>query len=514
MAKKLRLAAILISSGIVLWCAQTAHATPEVPLDDLTYLRLYRLQDLGLIPVWPLSGIRPLTEAQIQSLLLQAGQPPDDLLVSPKIQGFWVKPIDRLDSRLALSSDTPRNYSVPARPREIDGAVELACEHQEGRPCGNGANGVLELDSSAGFGTWLSAFSRVQARAGSLDSGGSGVNIDRLYANLELGPAEFFAGRNVVSVGPGRRTQLIWGDQPPPLDHVGLTIHALEVPKVPVVVGGAYLVGTLDAPQRFAHSLVTIARGYLEIDNRLCLGMTNLLLLGGNGAPPFTFGQFIEEHLYRTGPQQSGGISDRRLALDATLQVRPLQSSFYTEVAFEDTRHQFLNALEYDTDYLVGWAASALGRDGRQGLLVEFHHTGVRSQEHGVFTSGMTSGGRTAGSPLGPDATSLYVSPRFDLKDGTVSLSPWSEVIHIGSDFYAFPDNGPIYRTSSGLAEIRLRAGLRALGLLRPGLWLQTDSFVEHVGNEAFQVATRTNAGVSVTVIWKGPGGLFGGAAR
>ena len=512
-AKRLRLAAVLVATGITFWCAQTALATPDVPLDDLTYLRLYRLQDLGLIPVWPLSGIRPLTEAHIQSLLLQAGLPPDDFLLSPEVKGFWLKPVDRLGSRLALSSDTLRNYSAPARPRDIDGAVELACEHQEGRPCGNGANGMLELDSSAGFGTWFSALSRMQARTGSSDSGGSGVNIDRLYVNLELGPAEFFAGRNVVSVGPGRRTQLIWGDQPPPLDHVGLTIHALKVPKVPIVLGGAYLVGMLDAPQRFPHSLVTISRGYLEVDNRLCLGVTNLLLLGGDGAPPFTFGQFIEEHLYRTGPQQSGGISDRRVAADLTLNIQPLQSTFYTEVAFEDSRRQFMSTLAYDTDYLVGWA-SALGRDGRHGLLIEFLHTGVRSQEHGMFTSGMTSGGRTAGPPLGPDATSLYVSPRFDLKNGKVSVSPWSELIHIGSDVYVFPDNGPIYRSSSGLAEIRLRAGLRVIDALRSGLWLQADSFIEHVGNEAFRVATRNNAGVSLAVIWKGPGGLVGGAGQ
>jgi len=174
-------------------------------------------------------------------------------------------------------------------------------------------------------------------------------------------------------------------------------------------MGGMHLVGMLDAPQAFAHILVTIARGYAEISDHLSLGITNLLLLAEIGAPHVGFGQFFEEHICRTGPLQSGGISNRRLACDLTLQVRPLRSTFYTEVAFEDTRRQFMSALAYDADYLVGWAASALGRDGRYGFLVEFHHTGVRSQEHGVFTSGMTSGGRTARSVHSAGSNAIFV---------------------------------------------------------------------------------------------------------
>ena len=491
-----------------------ALATPEVPLDDLTYARLYRLQDVGLIPVWPLSGTRPLTEAQIQSLLMSAGQPPDAFLLAPTILGFWVRPIARLTNRLTLASDLARPYSVPARPRSMNGSVDMVCEHQEGRPCGDGLHEVLEMDSSAGIGTWLSAFSRIQSRTGTSRSAATGLEIDRLYANLELGSVELAVGRNIIGIGPGRRTQLIWGDQPPPLDYVGLSVHSLKIPNVPIVLGGTYLVGMLDAPQRFAHSLVTIARGYAEISDRLCLGITNLLLLGGEDAPHVGFGQFFEEHVTRTGPWPGSGVSDRRVALDLTLQVRPLKSTFYTEMAFEDTRRQFVSALTYDTDYLVGWAASALGHKGRHGFLVELHHTGVRSQEHGLFTSGMTSGGRTAGSPLGPDATSVYVSPRWDFENTNVSISPWAEFIRIGSDVYDFPEHAAISRSSSGLAEIRSRAGLRVLGVLQPGLWMQAENFVEHVGNEAFQVSTRNNAGLSLTVIWRGVGGWGTAAAQ
>ncbi len=505
---------ILVAIGITLTDPRIARATPELPLDDPTYLQLYQLQDRGLIPVGSLSGVGPLTEAQIQSLLRIAGQRPSNFLLDPMTRGFWLRPVDRVAGRFSMGSGSGRSYSLPARPRDMAGALALPCEHQEGRPCGDGAHGLVELDTSAGYGTWLSAFSRLQARTGSTDSPGTGLNFDRLYANLELGSAELFAGRNVVAIGPGRHTQLIWGTQPPPLDHAGVSIRSLKLPSVPIALGGAYLVGRLDAPQRFPHSIVTITRAYVEISEQLRLGITNLLLLGGQGAPHLTLGQFVEEHVYRTGPADSQGASDRRTAVDLTLQIRPLNSTFYTEIAFEDSRQQFVSALAYDTDYLVGWATSAVGRGRRYGFLAEFHRTGVRSQEHGLFTSGMTSGGRTMGPPLGPDATSLYISPRWEIARETVWLSPWNELVRIGSDIYDFPENAAIARRSSGPVEFRWRAGLAVLGILHPRLWLQADSFVEHVGNEAFQLRTRINSGLSLSVMWRGNGDWVGTAAR
>ncbi len=72
-------------------------------------------------------------------------------------------------------------------------------------------------------------------------------SLDRLYANIEFGPVELLAGRNILSIGPGRHTQLIWGDQPPPLDQIGLSVHTLKIPRIPVEIGGKYVVGWLDS---------------------------------------------------------------------------------------------------------------------------------------------------------------------------------------------------------------------------------------------------------------------------
>jgi hypothetical protein len=230
--------------------------------------------------------------------------------------------------------------------------------------------------------------------------------------------------------------------------------------------------------------------------------MTNLLLIGGEGAPPVGFTQFIEEHVHRTGPWPGEGVSNRRLGYDASLQLKPLRSNVYFEFVFEDWRAQFKSALEYDTDYLLGWSTSGLGRSGNYGFVLELLHTGVRSQEHHLFASGVTSGGRTVGVALGPDATSLYASPRWMVQE-RVMLTPWVELIHIGSGMYVFPESAAIFRAASGLAEIRWRTGLGAVALLTDALWLDANGFFEHVHNDAFQTATRSNAGLALNINWR-----------
>ena len=487
---------------LALLLPKTAGASPEVALDDMEYLRLHELQDSGLVPVSILSTIGPITEAESQSLSHTAGQPFSGFQLDPIERSFWARPVDRLSSRWSLADDEPRTYSTAARPRQMLGAVELVCEHQEGRPCGNGGYGSVELDSASGYGSWLSAFSRLRAGAATNSQAPVGLEVDRLYANLELGPAQLMLGRDVLVIGPGRHTQLLWGTNAPPLDRVALTLRRLEVPSIPLALGGGYILGRLDGPQRFKNSLVSIARVHVEIADRLCLGMTNLLELGGEGAPHVGLWQFVKEHVSRTGRQQNGGISNRRLGYDATLQLKPLRSTLYTEFVFEDWRAQFRSTLAYDVDYLLGWSTSGLGRDGNYGFVVEFQRTGVRSQEHSVFTSGMTSGGHAVGSPLGPDAISVYASPHWRVHE-RVTLSPWTELIHIGSDTYVFPETSGIERTSSGLAEIRWRAGLSALATVRDNMWLEAGGFFERVHNEGFQTTARDNAGISLSVNWR-----------
>src|SRR5437762_2915752 len=124
--------------------ASTARASPTVPLDDPIYERLAILRAQGRLALY-LGGIRPLTEYDAQRLLVEAGEPEDSRLQLLSRKGLWFTAARRAIARVSLFSDEERPYSTPDRMVGMVGGVALSCEHQEGRPCGQGGGALLEL---------------------------------------------------------------------------------------------------------------------------------------------------------------------------------------------------------------------------------------------------------------------------------------------------------------------------------------------------------------------------------
>ncbi len=82
-------------------CASAASATPNVPLEDPVYLQLEQLRAQGKLPAY-LGGARPLTEAEIQRLLTQAGAAPDPKLLAPEVSSAWLRPATLVTLRGSL----------------------------------------------------------------------------------------------------------------------------------------------------------------------------------------------------------------------------------------------------------------------------------------------------------------------------------------------------------------------------------------------------------------------------
>jgi capsule assembly protein Wzi len=489
---------------LVLLCAlaaATAHASPTIPLDDPVYERLAVLRAEGRLPLY-LGGIRPLTEYDAQRLLLQAGEPEDPLLPSASLRGPWFNPLRRVNVRLGLFSDEERPYSTPDRPLGMIGGVELSCEHQEGRPCGQGGGAVFELDSAAGYGHWISAFTRLQFIAGSNQWEVHGA-LDRGYINGQVGPVALLIGRDVLALGPGVHTQLIWGDNPAPFDQIRVqTSHPLKIPRIPVTVSALYAVGRLRDPQTFHNTLVTLARLELAIADQLELGAQQLLQLGGDGAVQYGFGDFLAEHFTRTGNQMGAGASNRRDSLEAVYTNKWARGlRMYYELAFEDFRKHVADMFLYDCDHLVGFEMPALTATGRHGFVVELQHNGPFSQEHSYFTSGTTNAGRVVGAPLGPDSWSLYGQARIDLR--RVSVYPWFEWARLSSDLYDAIEHGPVDVIMRRQPETRIRIGSNVRWWPFQNLRVDASAFYEDVEAYAFVTgARRGNGGAQILLDW------------
>jgi hypothetical protein len=132
----------------------------------------------------------------------------------------------------------------------------------------------------------------------------------------------------------------------------------------------------------------------------------------------------------------------------------------------------------------------------------------VRSHEHDLFTTGLTSGGRITGNPLGPSSTAAHVGIRLQPANDVV-VSPWLEVVQQSRDLYV--DTGEITIAEDLPDERRLRAGARAAFPLAAGLRIELRALTERVTTSDFIPGhTRWNAAGEAAITWT-PGWRAGG---
>ena len=368
----------VVVAVVALFAAAPAAGSPNVPLDDPSYLALAQERALGRIPLYT-GGVRPLTEARVRDLMLAGGASPDDPSLPQALRRFWFRPFQRAIARFAAFTDDAAPYSTPLRPELMIGSLAVSCEYQEGRPCGNGAGIVSELDSSIGYGRWVSAFTRVLLPIGSANYQ-TGPLLERGYVNVELGPVALEGGRDVLVLGPGARAQMMVGENAAPLDMVRIsTSHPLKIPRIPVAVEALAAVVWLRDPQTYHNTNLTILRGQLDLFDQFELGGTQLLQIEGEGAPHLSFGEAIAEHFTRKGLvpngsyQQGLDYSNRRLSFDTTYTMKFFHGArVYYELAFEDIRKAIVDAWVYDGDHLAGLDMPVLTRSGKHGITVEY----------------------------------------------------------------------------------------------------------------------------------------------
>jgi hypothetical protein len=402
--------------------------------------------------------------------------------------GWWVSPISRALAAISASSGEPRPYSTPARPRDIAGSIAIACERAYDVSCARGVALAAELDAAAGYGPWLSAAVRGRATT-------SALALDRAVIDAELSILRIIVGRDAFVLGPGARTQLMWSSHAPPVDGVRIQTRR------PLAFAGDRLRGSAliaiirpRAPQTL-DNLVSVARLQLDVGGAVDLGASQVV----QQDIPRTagdLGRFVLEHVRRRDASASpSDSSNRRFSLDAAVPIRGAR--IYYELAFEDIRQQLWSAIRFDADHLLGIEHAALGPDGRYGVVIELQHTGVRSQEHAIRTTGMTSEGRVFGSPLGPAASSVFVGG-WGCR-GSLRIQPWLELAQLRSDTYLFPDDAGVSLSQRGPSERRARVGLTLAVQLRRDLRAETDVSGEWIAGRAFEPGARETSAAFVS---------------
>ncbi|TMA84551.1 MAG: capsule assembly Wzi family protein, partial [Deltaproteobacteria bacterium] len=259
---------------------------------------------------------------------------------APRPDDFWIDPLERAALLFSAADEYDRPYSVPARPRDLAGFIALSCEYQEGRPCGDGVGTALELDSEAGWGSLLTAATRARASAGT-DRYASQLILDRAYLRFTAGPFLLQIGRDALALGPAVRAGLMISSNAAPQDGIRAQLKPVALPFAPDIrFSLLYFLDRLRDPQRFHGTLLDCTRAQLDFWNRVQLGGSRLLMLGGDGAPDYGgLSGFILEHFGRTHETAAGTAENNRLSFDLAIRVPELRGArLYYEIAFEDTR--------------------------------------------------------------------------------------------------------------------------------------------------------------------------------
>jgi Capsule assembly protein Wzi len=487
--------------------APPARAGPNLPSEDPAWESLRDALAQGLLGD-PLGGVQALS-ADTMAALLSSAAPADSSgtrlsrTTAAHGAGPWLNPVSWVTVRAEAASVQARPYSTPVLPRDIAGAIDISCEHQEGRPCGDGAGGMVELDSAAGVGQWLTVATRVRAVAG--DQGYSpALELDRAYLRLAWGPLSAQLGRDVFSLGPAVRSATAVSDDAAPQDGLRLQLSPVALPFAQwLKLSLFYFLDRARDPQTFHGTLIDGSRVQLDLFDRLQLGGTRLLQLGGDGAPDYGgLWGFVGEHFGRAG---SGTEENNRLELDVSLRLPSLWGArFYYEVDYEDTNNPRVNSFLNDADHLFGFELRAVQLGPVRRLFFEIEKTSFISQEHGTFQTGMTSDGRTLGTPLGPDAISLWA--RADLvlpakNGGNAVLSPWGEWLRESSDLMGVSNTYGVYLIQHGVYEHRQRLGVDYRTVSASGFSFSIGLFGERVANQAFVAGDgRLNGGVRLAV--------------
>lgn len=427
-----------------------------------------------------------------------------------EVSGWWAEPV--VEARLALvgADERARPYSTAVRHRDVAGAVDPSCAERFGQPCGPGVGAVAVLESAAGLGTWLTADARLLLSAGTHDHGRAAVDRVYLLAESELFQAEL--GRDVLVLGPEPLTHLIWGENAPPVDLLrASTSGFVSFPGVrPEVfqVSASLFLARLAGPQRFPHPFVSGQQLAFQLFQRLELTATRLLQFGGEGAPPLSFAEVLAEHVSRKRTEAVRNFSNNRLGLGASLKLPgPTLPRVVYALVLEDTRDAVADMLQYDTDHLVGLEWAALGPRGQGALSVELFQTGSRSGEHGVWTTGMTSGGFDLGAALGPDVRAARAE--LDWEVGRTRIGGGVLLARASSDVYS-DDGEDISTARRSTPEFRDRAWVRAAVTLERRLEVEGQVFAERVRNFGFEDGRgQTNVGGGIALVWRswGAGG-------
>jgi capsule assembly protein Wzi len=438
-----------------------SYSSVTVPIEDPVYRQIDKLAAFGLITSM-IEGQRPYVRSEIGRLIAEAlqnypkfeegfrGNSGSDakLYVDRILEGLKAEYHEELVQREVLPGEPPRIQGQLLDQLRFDllyldedpslvpienglGGIRAfllpLVEERGGRHYAKGTNLAFETTHWVRLGKYFSlqAQPRYQMQVLKGADGENKVFIQRLNGRFTWNKLDLEIGRDSLNWGASSLGGLAFSNNARPLDFAKLSsISPFRYPFFFKKIGvneWSLVVANLGPEQHFPHSWLVAYKNSNRGSPYFELGFGMTLVMGGEGAPPLSFGQSFLEFWGGSQGAGNGAHSNRNFDLELKGRIPKLRGTeLYSEFHFEDWDWQPSVLFAYDISYLVGAYLPRLNNSGTLDLRLEYHRLSPRYSRSPVFTDGMTENNFIVGDPLGPASFGVTAEVNYDLNPKTL----------------------------------------------------------------------------------------------
>lgn len=424
-----------------------AQGTTPVPPDDIAYLDIERLAELGAVDSLIL-GQRPYSRREFGRILRMArmrldrvdrgaavGTLTDDEAfqagaIVQHLAARFSEETDDLDfdrpelalfdgMSLTFSSTDARRRGFPASyTKPIEATIDPLARRRLGEAPVRGHTTALELSQRLEIFSWLSLHSRERIEyRGRLDTGVTKTKGELLLAAMRarLGNVAISVGREHFAWGQMAGDGLFLASDAPALDQVSVASdHPFRLPLVGLTQA-TVLLANLGPTRVRSHSSLLAYKVSVRPTSSIEIGGSFMNHFGGEGGRPSSFGNrlidflpFLDvfrRHNYVDTTQTFDVDSDKLLGIDARVRFDRLYGITVTgEMLLDDfdihrVSHFFTSEGSSNISIIVPSLLTP-----QWSLRLAAKHMGPLTYAHADLTGGITTRGRLLGDELGPDA--------------------------------------------------------------------------------------------------------------
>ena len=418
--------------------ALEGQATQTVPPNDPVYAFIDRLVAARLVD-GVILGQRPMSRREIGRIVAAAlNRSPRPSWLSEHIDEYAAAfpdslakaPVTSLVEADAIAMESPSRGIISDGSGSIDVNFNPMSSNQLGRPIANG----LTLSHTASIGAGVTRWLAVAAteRMTWLDDRGrpaeSVRRIDQLYARAVWKNAALSIGRDYLYLGQGETAGLIASLNAPSVNMARLgSDRPFNWPWLLRYIGPTQAVleiGDLGPNQRYPHTRFVAYKISSRPHPRFEIGVGLAEQVGGEGSPPGTFVEKVEDAfplLDAVILHRRSLFSNKFVAVDIRYALPGIPGTqFYAEGAFDDfDLRRVRSTFTEDAGYVWG-LSSCFSQCGPVRASVEYHVTGLRYYTHTLFNDGFTVDRTLIGDQLGPRGRGAYTS--IELNRGSMVL--------------------------------------------------------------------------------------------